>query len=95
MIHHSFNRLEKYIRRFWALRGSDDNGDYNPSIYLKSDYVFKLAPIHIEQALKAFKLRVKQQLFQLQQQRLQKPNYNLSPLSMNLMEYLKNNNIYK
>ena len=52
MIHHTFNCLEKYIRRFWALRGSGDDGDFNPSIYLKSDYVFKLAPIHIEQALK-------------------------------------------
>ena len=55
MIHHTFNHLEKYIRRFWALRGSDDNDDYNPAIYLKSDYEFKPALIHIEQALKAFK----------------------------------------
>ena len=63
---HTFNRLEKDIRRFWALRGSDDDGDYNPSIYLKSDCDFKLAPIHIEHALKAFKIRVKQKLLQLQ-----------------------------
>ena len=66
MILHTFNRLEKDISWIWALRGSDDDGDYNPSIYLKSDYKFKLAPIHIEQALEAFKIRVKQKLLHLQ-----------------------------
>ena len=59
MIRHTFNCLEKYIRRIWALRGMDDDGDCNPSIYFKSYYEFKLAPIHIEQALKAFKMRDK------------------------------------
>ena len=83
-----------YIGRIWTLRGLDGNGDYNPSIYLKSDYEFKLAPIHIKQALKAFKIRAKQRLLQLQQQRLRKPKCNLSSLSMSPMEYLKNNTIY-
>ena len=85
MIRHAFSRLEKDMRQIWALRGSDDDDDYNPSIHLKSDYEFKLAPIHTEQAPEAFKIRVK---------RLRKPKCNLSPLCMNLMEYLKNNNIY-
>ena len=50
--------------------------------------------MYIEQALEAFKIRVKHKLLQLQRQRLWKPTFNLSPLSMNLMEYLKNNTIY-
>ena len=44
----------------WALRDLDDDGDCNPSIYLKSDNVFKLALIHIEHALEASKMRAKQ-----------------------------------
>ena len=94
MISHTFKRLEKDIRRMWALRGSGDDGDYNPSIYLKSKFIFKPAPLHIENAITAFKKSVKHKLIQLQKQRLRKPKCNLSPLSLKLMEYLKNNNIF-
>jgi hypothetical protein len=78
----------------WAFRGLDDNGNYNPSIYLKSKHEFKLASIHIEDAMTTFKKSVKQRPLQLQHRRFWKPKCNPSPLSMNLMEYLKCNNIY-
>jgi hypothetical protein len=72
MISNTFNRLEKDIRRMWALRGLEDDGDYNPSIYLKSKYEFKMAPRHVEEAMKTFKKSVKERLSQLQQRRLRK-----------------------
>ena len=37
----TFTRLERDIRRMYHLRDADENGDYNPKLYLKSDYVFK------------------------------------------------------
>jgi hypothetical protein len=58
--------LEKDIRRIWALRGLEDDGDYNPSIHLKSKYEFKMALRHVEEAMKIFKKSVKERLSQLQ-----------------------------
>ena len=53
----TFTRLTRDIRRMYALRGLADNGDgdYIPSLYLKSTYEFKKAPSHIEKAMESFK----------------------------------------
>jgi hypothetical protein len=55
----TFDRLTQDVRRMWALRGLMEEGDYNPSLYIKSNYEFKPAPKHIEDALINFRAGVK------------------------------------
>ena len=50
----TFSRLEKDIRRIYHLRGAEESGDYEPKLYIKSDYAFKNARKDIEQAIVDF-----------------------------------------
>lgn len=90
MTTHTFSRLAKDLRRMYALRNADEEGNYIPELYLKSDFEFKDASQRIEQGLCNFKLAVRRKLLLLRQRRHLKPQLNLSPLSFNLMQYLKN-----
>ena len=47
----TFSRLEKDIRRIYHLRGAEESGDYEPKLYIKSDYVFKNARKDIKQGV--------------------------------------------
>ena len=90
MTTHTFSHLAKDLRRMYALRNADEEGNYIPELCLKSDYEFKDASQRIEQGLCNFKLAVRCKLLLLCQRRHLKPQLNLSPLSFNLMQYLKN-----
>ena len=61
----TFTRLTKDIRRMYALKGVADNGAYIPSLYIKSDYEFKKAPSHIEQAMISFRNDILQKQLEL------------------------------
>ena len=50
----TFSRLENDIRRIHHLRDAEESGDYNPKLYLKSDYLFKDAPKRIERGISDF-----------------------------------------
>ena len=92
MTTHTFSRLAKDLRRMYALRNADEEGNCIPELCLKSDYEFKDTSQRIEQGLCNFKLAVRRKLLLLCQRRQLKTQLNLSPLSFNLMQYLKNHN---
>ena len=50
----TFSCLEKDIRRIYHLRGAEESGDYEPKLYIKSDYAFSDARKDIEQAIVDF-----------------------------------------
>ena len=43
------------IRRIFALHDAEESGNYNPKLYLKSNYAFKNARPDIEEAVVNFK----------------------------------------
>ena len=91
MITHTGPNIGKDMMRCHALLDITDNGGYNPKLYIKSKHVFQLAPDHIKQAIVNFNKQIQHYLFVLRQQ---KPKPNLTPLRSNLMQYVKDTNIY-
>jgi hypothetical protein len=92
---HTFRRLAEDVRRMWALRGvHDDEGAYNPSLYIKSDYKFKLAPKHVEDGLRNFRAGIKRKQDELRNRRRKKPALNVPTRSWHLMQTLKKHNTY-
>ena len=83
----TFTCLTRDIRRMYALRGmtDNDNGDYIPSLYLKSNYDFKKAPSHIEKAIVSFKEGILSKQMTLNQRFKQHPKRNLTPLQVKLL----------
>ena len=56
---HTFTRLAEDVRRIYALRDiENDEGNYIPSLYIKSDYKFRPAPVLIERALATFETKI-------------------------------------
>ena len=87
MITHTGTRLAKDVRQKYHLLGVED-GDYNPKLYIKSKFVFKNAPEHIEKAIVDFNKAVSTVL---RFRRRRRPVPNLTPLSFDLMQFLKEN----
>ena len=90
----TFSRLEKDIRRMYHLRGAEESGDYNPKLYLKSDYVFKNARKGTEQGIADFTRAIDRQQRRIHPRIRQKARTNLSPLRWKLMLHLKNHDVY-
>ena len=78
----------------WHMRNNTEESDHILKLYLKSDYVFKPACKRIEKGLPTFKMAIERKLQLQRNQRHLKPRLNLSPLSFDLMQHLKNNDIY-
>lgn len=91
MITHTQSFLEKDLRIIYYLLDVANNGDYNTKLYIKSKYVFRLAPEHTHQAITNINKHIHQCLYILRQQ---KPTPNLTPLSLNIMQYLKYNDLH-
>ena len=51
MTKETFPRLPKDIRQIYALRDAEESGNYNPKLYLKSNYALKNARPDIEEAV--------------------------------------------
>jgi len=57
---HTFTRLAEDVRRIYALHDvENDERNYIPSLYIKSDYKFRPAPVLIERALATFETKIK------------------------------------
>ena len=74
----------------YALRNTEEDGNYIPELYLKSDFEFKDTCQGIKLGLCNFKSAVRHKLMLLRQRRHLKPQLILSPLSFDLMQHLKN-----
>ena len=89
----TFARLREDVRRIYALKDvvDDDDGDYIPSLYIKSDYKFVPASDNLEQAIDSFEraLTVEQRR---RQQRTILPN--LTPSQGALVSFLRKNDKY-
>jgi len=91
---HTFTRLADDAMRIYALRDvENDEGDYIPSLYIKSDYKFRPVPVLIERALATFetKIKIKQQDLR---NRKRHPSMNLTHGGWNLVQHLKQHNDY-
>lgn len=89
---HTFTRLREDVRRIFHLRGTEDDGDYIKSLYIKSDYKFDEASEDIEQALNNFEEAVLNDKQQTKQRR--KVYSNLTPYHWDLIESLRNHDDY-
>ena len=78
MTTHTFSCLAKDLRRMYALRNAQEDGNYTPELYLK---------------LCNFKSSVRRKLLLLRQRRHLKSQLNLSLLSFDLMQYLTNKDL--
>ena len=81
----TFTRLEKDIRQIYHLRGAEESGDYEPKLYIKSDYAFKNARKDIEQAIVDFARAIDRQQRLTRQRVRKKAKTNLTPLRWKLM----------
>jgi len=90
----TFSRLSNDVRRIYHLRDSPDQADdeYIKKLYIKSDWKFKAAPDHIEEALHNFERAIKTEQHKLQRRR--KPTRNLDASQWNSMEFLRRNDDY-
>ena len=74
----TFNRLTEDVRRIYALRHvENDEGNYIPSLYIKSDYEFRPAPVLIERTLATFETKIERKQQDLQN-RKRHPSMNLT-----------------
>ena len=71
-----------------------EDGNYNPALYIKSKFKFGPATKKIEEEISNFKTTTKNQIIYLQKRHFKQPRCNLSPLQMNLIQFLKDNNEY-
>jgi hypothetical protein len=89
----TFERLTEDVRRIYALRDVEDDGNYIPKLYIKSDYRFDPASPDLEKALTSFKKAVLSTQQQLRNRR-KRPRRNLSHGNWNLLHFLRKNDIY-
>ena len=78
----TFTRLEKDIHQIYHLLGAEESGEYEPRLYIKSEFIFKDARKVIEQAIVDFVRAINKQQQQrlTQQQGRKKAKTNLTPL---------------
>jgi len=89
----TFTRLREDVRRIYALQDvvDDDDGDYIPSLYIKSDYKFGPACDNLERAIDSF-----ERALTAEQRRRQRRTImpNLTPSQGALVSFLRKNDNY-
>ena len=90
----TFARLEKDVRQTYHLRRAEESGDYEPRLYIKSDYAFKDARKDTEQALVDFKRAINKKQRLTRQRGQKKAKTNLTPLRWKFMLRLKDHDVY-
>ena len=90
----TFNHLTEDVRRLYALRDvENDEGNYIPSLYIKSDYRFDPAPVLLERALVAFQTAIKNKQQDLRNRR-KDHSMNLTHGGWNRVQYFNKNDDY-
>ena len=89
---HTFNRLTADIRRMYHLRDLPDDDNYNPKLYIRSDYKFRETSPAIETAIVNFHNAINTEQLLISQK--SKPFRNLTHSQYKLLHFFKDNDQY-
>lgn len=90
---HTFSRLAEDVRRLYHLRDAMD-GDWIPSLYVKSGYKFEPAPEEFEDGLINFKRAIISKQQEVARRRCNRIHRNIKYSKWNLIQFYRKNDQY-